>query len=217
MNLIALIAIRHPAIRNNITDFHADVSNTLMEIILSSKERWEDTVAKMKADGVDIGEDTSYEKMKEFFERGEYDIVVPNETHIELGFSGIDAVLPFLFKRSWTLMLANNDTGPFITCDRPVSLTWQEPEKLPPIMRNSPGFGMSKTEVLFPVSQDMAIIGAFEAEDQVLEATRELVATVNTRIMAFAISQVYAPNLSFYFLDKNSDIKEGEGVLTWWE
>lgn len=70
MNLIALIAIRHPTVRTNITDFHADVSNKMMEIILSSKDCWEDTVAKMKADGININEDTSYERMKEFFERG---------------------------------------------------------------------------------------------------------------------------------------------------
>jgi hypothetical protein len=217
MNLIALLAVRHPTVRNGITGFHADVSNRMMAIILSSKDRWEGTLEKMKADGVDVGENTSYEKMKEFFERGEYDIVVPNETHIELEFKGIDAILPFLFKRSWTLVLANNDTGPFVTCDRPVSLTWQDPDKLPPMMRYSPGFGMAKTEIVFPVSKNMALIGAFEIEDEVIKPQKEFIASINRRIMAFAVSQVYAPNLSFRCLDKNNTVQNGDNVLDWWQ
>lgn len=216
MNLIALVGIRHPAMRDHITDFHAQISKKLMGINLASKEQWEDTLQKVREDGVDIGEDISYEKMKEFFERGEYNIRVANEAHIDLEFQGIDAVLPFLFNRGWTLIVASQDTGSFVTCDRPVSLMWQYPEKLPPMMRYNPGFGMKGTEVVFPISQDMALIGAFEVEHQVISGDRQFVAAMNGRIMAFATSQVYAPNLSFVFLDNTGKVEDGHSIVKSW-
>ena len=216
MNLIALVGIRHPVMRDRITDFHAQISKKLMGMNLVSKKRWEDTLQKMREDGVDIGEHISYEKMKEFFESGKYEITVPNETHFDLEFEGIDAILPFLFNRKWALILASQVTGPIITCDRPVSLTWQYPEKLPPIMRYSPGFGMKETDVVFPVSQNMALLGAFEIESEVINADREFVASMNANIMAFAVSQIYTPDLSFVFLDRRGTLKDGHSILKSW-
>jgi hypothetical protein len=182
-----------------------------MAIQLSSKERWEDILQKMKCDGVNIGE-TSYEEVKKFFESGQYDIIVPNETYIDLEMKGIDAILPFLFNRKWTVIITSGEAGSFITCDRPVSLTWQNPEKLPLFMRHSPGFGMKETEIVFPISQDIAVIGAFEIENQVLNADRNFVACINSRIIAFATSQVYAPDLSFIFVGKDGSIKSGNSI-----
>jgi len=214
MNLIALMAIRHPAMRNNINDFHSQIVKKIMAITVSSKEHYEATLQKMKQKGVDIGE-SSYEKMKEFFESDKYDITVPNETYIDLEMKGIDAILPFLFNRKWIILIASDETWPFVTCDRPVSLIWQNPEKLPPIMRYSPGFGMKETEVVFPISQNIAVIGAFEIENQVLNANKHLIASVNSRIITFATSQVYTPDLSFSFIDKDGMMKNGQSILNW--
>lgn len=216
MNLIALVGVRHPVVRNRTADFHAQISEKILAMILSSKERWEATLQRMKDDGVDVGEHTSYEKVKEFFESRQYEIVVPTETHIDLELKGIDAILPFLLNRGWCLVLASEETGPFIGCDRPVSLTWQCPEKLPPIIRQSPGFGMKETEVVFPVSQDMALVGAFEIKHQVVNADKQFVASLNSRIMSFAVSQVYAPNLSFVFVDNTGKLKDGHSILGSW-
>ncbi len=216
MNLIALIGIRHPAMRNRMNDFHAQISKQLMSITLASKERYEDTLRKMKEEGFDVDAHVSYEKMKKFFEGGKYTISASNETHIDFEFKGIDAILPFLFNRGWTLVLTSQDSGPFVTCDRPVSLIWQHPEKFPPIMKHRPGFGMKETEVVFPISQDMALIGAFEIEDEVINANRQFVASINSRIMYFAVSQVYAPNLSFAFQDHAGKLLYGNSILNSW-
>jgi hypothetical protein len=83
-------------------------------------------------------------------------------------------------------------------------------------MRYSPGFGMVKTEIVFPVTKSIAMIGAFEIEDEVIEPQKEFIASINSRIMAFAVSQVYAPDLSFMYLDKSNNIKNGDSVFDWW-
>jgi hypothetical protein len=216
MKLIALISVRHPQVRSNWADTEAQIAKLAMGITLATKERYESTLRKIKKDGEEINEDISYEKVKEFFDRGEYDIIVPNESHIDLEFKGVDSVLPFLFNRGWTLVLASQGTGPFVTCDRPVSLTWQYPKKLSPSMKHHPGFGMKETEVLFPITQDMAIIGTFETEHKIISANKPLVASINSKIMAFAISQIYAPDLSFVFLGKNCKLKDGHSILNSW-
>ena len=80
-------------------------------------------------------------------------------------------------------------------------------------MRYSPGFGMKETELVFPISQDMALIGAFEIENQVINGERQFVASMNSRIMSFAASQVYAPNLSFVFVDNTGKVEDGHSIL----
>ncbi len=209
MNLIALIAIRNPQMRRQWSDFQTKVTKQLMSITTATKERWESTLRKMREDGVEVDENVSYEQTKEFWERGEYKINVPTESHIDVEFQHIDIILPFLFNRGWKLAIASDGAGPFITCDRPVCLTWKYPEKLSPAMRHSPGFGMKDTEVVFPISKNMAIIGEFEIKNQIVTAQREMVSYINSRIIYFAISQVYVPDLSFGFIDGKDNIREG--------
>ncbi len=209
MNLIALIAIRNPQMRKQWSDFESRTAKQMMSLITAKKERWESILRRAKEDGFDIGENVSYVQMKDFVERDEFDIVVPTEYHIDIEFKGIDAILPFLFERCWTLALASDETGPFVTCDMPVSLTWKHPEKLPPFYKNRPGFGMKDTEVVFPVSQNMSLIGDFETENQMIDANKELVSFINSRIISFAVCQVYVPNLSFNFIDPKGKQRGG--------
>jgi hypothetical protein len=75
---------------------------------------------------------------------------------------------------------------------------------------------MKETDVAFPVSQNMALLGAFEIESQVINADREFVASMNANIMAFAISQVYTPDLSFVYLDRSDTLKDGHSILKSW-
>lgn len=216
MNLIALLGIRHPQTRKHSSDTEARILKMAMQILLASKNHWESTKMRMKKDCIEIDDNVSYEELKKFVDSDKYDIVMQNESHLAAEFCGIDAILPFLFNRKWTLVLSSEKTGPFITSDRPVSLTWQYPEKLPRSMQYSPGYGMKDTEVVFPVSQEIAVIGTFENQEQVLRAEKDFVALINSRIMAFTVSQLYAPSLSFNFIDKHANISNGYNITKSW-
>ncbi len=207
MNLIALMAIRTPQVREVWSDFMDQVSKKLSHMMLSTKERWEDTLRRMREDGIAVGQNISYEKMRDFVDRGEYTVKTPTETHILNELQAIDAVLPFLANRGWSIIMTSDGTGPFVTCDRPVSLRWKHPEELPAPFRESPGFGMKDTIVLFPVSSRMAMAGEFEETDGVFNANtaytgnKEFVAHINSQIILFAVRWVYAPDPSFSFID----------------
>ncbi len=210
MNLIALITIRNPKMRSGWADAMSQVYKMLMGLMLSDKGRWEATLNEMRQDGIEIDKNISYEQMKKFYESGEYDIITPTESHIVTEFQGIDAILPYLFQRGWKLVLASEETGPFITCDGPVSIAWKHPDKVPPLYRRCrPGFGMKDAELVFPVTKNIALIGEFETENQIIHATKTLVSAINRRILSFAFSQIYVPHLLFVFTDLKGSISPG--------
>lgn len=213
IKLIALLAIRNPKVRSNFANAKIRSINLLMAIVTAKKEIYESSVRNAKQDGVDIDESVPYEQVKEFFDRGEYNIVMPNESHFEAEFKGIDAILPSLFSRGWMLCVAGDNAGPFVTCDRPVILDWKHPEKIPPFYKHRPGFGLKDTIVIFPVSQNMAMIGEFDTPNLVVIADRSVVSFVNTEVIRFARPQVYAPDLSFVFINTKGDIRPGTELL----
>ena len=216
MNLIALVAVRNPQTRHQWSDFQSEVHKKMLGLTLATEERWKSTARRMKEDGIDIDENVTFAQMREFYERDEYNIVTNREHHITIELEGINTVLPFLFNRNWTLLIASDDAGPFVTSDRPVALTWKHPENVPPIFRESPGFGMQDTRIVFPVGQDMTLIGEFNNYDNCTAfVERKTVAVVNSQIILFAISQVYAPHLNFNWLDSQGELKDGRALLSY--
>jgi hypothetical protein len=210
---IALLAIRHPLVRTNVANAQASLTKIILASILANEERSESTLRQAKQDGVDIEEYMPYEELKEFFDSDEYHIVVPNESHIDMEFKGIDTILPYLFGRGWTLFVADENAGPFVTCDRPVILEWKHPESVPPFYRHRPGFALKDIRVIFPVSQNIAMIGEFDTPNKVIVAKRGLVSRVNTEVIRFAQYQIYAPATLFSFIGKKGDIRPGSDLL----
>lgn len=200
LNLIALLAVRSPQQRENWRQFEERIMKQMLGLSLATKERWEGQMAQMKEAGYTVDEELSYEQMKEFWEKDEYDIRLNREHHIGLEFAGHNVVLRALVDRKWRLFFTNQEKGPFVTTDRPVVLTWNEPGKVPPLYRQSPGFGMPETEVLFPLTQNALLVGAFEGKDSVEDADMFLVAGANGKMIGSAFEQVYAPKRVFPYV-----------------
>ncbi len=212
LNLIALIAVRSPERREHMRKFQAQIAERVMGMTLDSKERWESQTSKLENDG-DLTNRVSFEDAKEFFDSKKYTINVAREHHIRMEMEQIDAILPCLFNRKWLLVVANDESGPFITTDRPMNLSWKEPDKIPPFYRASPGFGLTGTEVYFPISQELALIGEFDGEDKTIEANQGLVAVLNSKMLFNLDCQIYAPKFDFKFFGKNNDILSGKELL----
>lgn len=205
MNLVAHLYIRNPFIRGTITKFQTDVIERISDLTLASKERYESTITQMKESGEVVDDSITYEDVKEFHDGKEYTIKIANIRNIELEMTGIDAVLPTLAARRWTVVLANDISGHFISSDRPVSLFWTDPK----LQRGfyPPGHGMRSTELIFPVVKEMALIGTFEDEDRTINANERLVASINSRILSFADKHVYSSKSMFTILDREEKVR----------
>jgi len=218
LNFMGLLAIRNPHFREVMRRFVDDVTSRIMDLTLATKERWEGQVAQMEKDGVDIS-GVSYEDMKRFVEEKKYHLTVATDFHIHQELKGLDAILPHLFNRTWLLVEATVEGGPFITSDHPVSLRWKHPEEVPPFYRNSPGFGMRDTQVIFPLSKNLVLIGEFENEEDgsditAVTASPELVASINRMLIAGSRGQIYAPSFNFKF-DGRDGIASGNMLLAY--
>jgi hypothetical protein len=174
-----------------------------MEVSLATKECWESQMAGMKASGYTVNDDLTYEDMKKFHDDDRYNISFNREHHISLEMSSFDTILPLLFKRKWTLYRTTEERGLFVTTDAPVLLTFLEPEKIPSIY--SPGFGLKKTEIMFPLTKTDLLIGEFENGYGTRDAAVELVALANTKMMYHATERAFMAKRTIRYMALSSE------------
>jgi len=66
----------------------------------------------------------------------------------------MDKALQHLGTRHWTLVTAALDAPDFVTCDHPVAPIFKDPNRRGPI-----GYGLSETEVSFPLNNKAGAFG----------------------------------------------------------
>lgn len=200
LNLMALYAVRNPRLREVHRDFRERGSKMIMSVVLSSKQLFEAQVRKAKKAGfIDPDAVADYDDAKDFEERAEWRVELSREEHLRQEFKIHDAVLQQLGQRQWAIIRATPESGDFITCDHPVLL---RPTR-PGITRL--GFGLKSTAVLFPMTKNTFLIGEFEMDPYVKQASRADVAALNTEVILEAERQVYASNNAFPFFNPIAD------------
>ncbi len=221
LNLVALLAVRSPQMREHWRQMEEQKMKKMLGLSLASRDRWEAQEAAMaKAGrGPKPGEPAiSYEQIKEFYEKDEYDVTLNREHHIGIEFKSHDAVLKTLMARKWEMhAIAGDDVGCFVTTDRPVVLTWHNTEKVPTMFRESPGFGMPDTEVLFPITKNLIVIGSFEGKDGTVSATTPFVAGANTKMIHHAFEQMYGPKKVIPYIGPDLKFYHDRNFLDKWE
>jgi Protein of unknown function (DUF4238) len=213
LNLIGLLHIRNPRLRERFRDFRERVAKMILSVALSSRQMWESQVKKAQDAGFIQREvDTDYAKLKEIYKPADYKVEVPVEEHILTEMNTFDQILPLLFERKWVLLKAHQDSAGFITSDHPVCLTWSEPD--PRRGRRPPGLNLMGTEILFPISPILAVVGAFELENGEFDFNEEEVASSNGTIILHARRQVYARTMDFtYQIDQNQPPRDASRLL----
>lgn len=213
---IALLSVRSPYMRRHWEKLVSDEWDIIEGIMLQSKKRWNSIAAQMKEDG--YPDEISYEEMiemREMQKSGKIAFTLSTEFHLYREFISINIIYPLLLKRQWLLIHAAGKTGPFITTDKAVLLTWKEPEKIPPFYRDSPGFGMSDTQVIFPLSQRLLLIGELGGKEGIISGNTELIARLNSIVAISAFEKIYSPHEHFYFMVKENEIREGTQILSY--
>lgn len=213
LNFIALLVVRSPQMREHWRQFQEQIAKNMLDLALDSKERWGAIEQSMASNGYQFLSNVSYEEIKLFHESNQYKIIMQREHHIEIEFCTMINVIKWLTLRKWLLIMTDNNCGYFITSDNPVLLTWKRPQIIPSLYCQSPGFGMKDTQVYFPISKRFAMIGEFDGDDGLIEATPKLVATLNNKILHFAYEQLYAPYLSFSYMSNNQEIIYGDQLF----
>lgn len=199
LNLIVLLAIRNPRIRENVGDFQEKILKDMAKMMVATPERWASQMEQMKADGHLSGDpDIGYEGMKEFVEKGDFKFEIKRSSHIKMELEMFDKVFPFFAARKWTLLKAADNSGGFVTSDHPVSLRWSRQADNKGFF--PPGYGMEMTDVMFPLSSNLALIGRFEGEEKEATADFFSVASYNANVIGLARRQIYARDDAYSYL-----------------
>jgi hypothetical protein len=90
-------------------------------------------------------------------------------------------------------------------------LTWSDPAQRGGFRA---GHGRRGTQTVFPISNELAVIGGFEARDDEVDASELLVAQINGTIFLDGERQIYARDDQFpYIMQHNDKIMGGAELL----
>lgn len=211
LNLIALLAVRNPGMRENVRRTQEQILKRVLDPTLATRERYEANFSDAhRAGALDAGDILPYEQMRDFVDRDQYTISVSTTHHVQRELELVDTVLPLLGQRKWLVVRALPDSGGFITSDHPVVLQWT---KVPSKTLSPPGFAVKDSEVLFPISHDLAMIGAFEGSNSLVDADERQVALMNAVILSHRHRQIYGKDDRFRYLSRDGRLRRGADLL----
>lgn len=203
VNFIALMTARVPATRTALAQPLEMLARMFADTMVVTPEHYRAAVERARRSGVDVP-DVDYETMRDFV-REHMGVAIPQAGHIKQLFQVVDILLPFLAARKWSLLIAEYGAGDFIASDDPVALTWTSTPALPGMA--PPGFGLMETDVTFPLSKKLAILGRFEGEAGRFSADRARVAAINTRTGMYCVRFLCSPSEDFLWLKADGTVR----------
>jgi hypothetical protein len=75
------------------------------------------------------------------------------------------------------------------------------------------GLGMTDTDLLVPLSKDIAVVGAYETAPRVMDVSAKAVANFNGIVIAHAERQVYARDMDFNYQFRGEEVRKGSRLL----
>ncbi|KQW21043.1 hypothetical protein ASC80_12920 [Afipia sp. Root123D2] len=212
LTLIGLTALRNPDMRKNIRGIADGLGRMHIAARLQSQATYDASVAEAKVEGaLPENYDVTFEEMRTAFEGGSFKIALDSNAVISVELQLLDHTIPLLHKRGWHLLRAPEGSGGFITSDRPFYLYWQDPA-----IRNgpmAPGLAMMGTDIYFPISPTLAVVGAFNVGNTVEDATEETVAVCNSTMPDGADRQVYSADHKFKYVRTREETPRTGGQL----
>ena len=213
LNLMALLAVKNPRHRESSRSIQEQVWKRVLDLATATPERWASQICRAKVSGdIEPDADTDYTKMRAFIEADQYKIEIPTGRHLEQEIKSFETVLPFFFQRHWVLLKATRRQTGFVTSDHPICLMWSDPAQRERF--HGPGHGLRRTQIVFPISNELAIMGTFEAYDDEIDVGQLFIAQVNATTILYSDRQIYARDGHFlYKMEHNTRIMRGFELL----
>lgn len=191
INLITLLAIRNPRNRQELDDLASGLMQRQLDEAFNSKEKWENEVEKMKADGAwPKDKPADYEELKKYIAESRGKPRSTRQFAINSELERYKQMYPLFDALRWRILKAGNDTGGFVTTDHPVCM--RTPHDIDRGNLIAPGYSSGNDAVLVPLSSTVALIGRPEGDEDVVEVGRHSVASFNSTVIGYTKRQVYA-------------------------
>jgi hypothetical protein len=190
LTLIATLSLRSGRFRETMMEVTADIHTTMVDMMLASKERWENAHPDA---------DVPYEELKRLWDNREFELSYEQTYFIGHELDAIGTVYETLANRNWCFVRPAGENR-FIASDDPVSLLWTSGKDHNPLF--PPGHGLAETSVTFALSPELALNGTFEAQPENFSAQDALVAGINGNAARRARIHFFARDTFFSIVTK---------------
>ena len=219
---VGILAVNNPQVREGLCNIDREIARQRMRGMVETRETYETCMSELGMENL-----IEYEAVRTFVESEEYIISIEDPGGYYLArvlVALYDFVLPLFNNMRWSLLIAENDAGNFITSDRPAfffSTTTNVPNFLPRYITAPSGLILPtptpglyvNLELTMSLNPRMAIYGTDPDNPLPIEqADRKTVAMINKRIIDAAAKHIYCANLDFEYLD-NNQIQSGRNLI----
>ena len=217
LSFIALMLLRVPHWRDEIRAVERDVSRAIVRAALETEESWQSFLGTYHADTPE-SEWPGLEAMRQEAEARDhyYPILDVRSFHTGKIFDILGWLPVALHLRRWSLLVATDEDVDFVLSDRPVTIVWA-PAMGPQTHEGLPGLVDIPSEIAFPLSSRIAVIGRYDlvggvvspgrgqVMDDVIPADKLITAELNARTAYWASRYVYARRNDFFALGQPHD------------
>lgn len=207
MNYIALLSERTPVRREVYSKGMDSLLKMTLEESLSDPDNFEMIKQKMIKDGKGFNESMSRETLYDFLERGKYSIKYDNNTHVKNLLISIDAIIPTMLERKWSVVFSPSTLGDYICSDSPVSLHWTDAKKARGFW-SSPGHNLIETEISIPLSSRVMLLGRFDDKQPAsgVLPSRKSLAIINSYTGMHSKGYIFSREKDFHWYAENDKI-----------
>jgi hypothetical protein len=194
--LLAIQIARAPSHRESIARFTAEVSQRMLETVTSSPDIFESYAARMRANGIDMGD---YQEMHDFVRRSQV-VVADSDWLKAMSLEALDVVVDTMLGRAWSILTIPGDADySFVTSEHPLRLGWTKNELAGGFY--PPGFGLPDTRVTFPLGPRVMLWGEFGGPSRLTVEVDEHLAGLLNSSTIYGSLEIYSTDAEFLWAD----------------
>lgn len=188
---LAFIMVRVPNFRDNIEEVLGETAKRMNMILATDPRNFKAMIEKFEADrGEKIG--MPVEKFRKFMAEGQYENRATPQFGLGMATKTAINLIPIFFGMNWTFLEATDDCK-FVTSDNPLS--YVDPKHDP---NSFLGVGLlnKNTEVTFPISKDLMLLGMSKNFKGDRMLSNKIVRDMNRRTVVSALRFIFASQYS---------------------
>jgi len=209
IELVGVMILRVPAARKRMDEALDRETKRLFRPYHTDPDVLREQLKKLKEDGFELPagldyDTLNYEDLADFARReDEYTVSLNKEWILMEMLKASAPAQMMLWGREWTVLVAGEGAGEFISSDAPVCLCWTDPQ------RTDRGAHLIEpyTDLTVPLSKKVALQGRYEpGQPSLLTLNRRGVAEINLGTILSADRFLYSSDKQFPFRQKNGSI-----------
>ena len=207
LNFVAVMATRTPRTRQLMSHVANHTVKSAVKAAVATVDGWKEFRMCCESSGEKMS-DAEAEQMRQFILSGEYDVDLDQTSHVQKIGELVDAMLPLIAKRQWSLGVAAPGMPDLVCSDVPVSAAptdeFEEDEELHLSNRH--------TLLMMPLDRRTVLFGEYKSRPPKVVINELGILTVNAMTIAEA-RQVYSTEEDFAYLGSNNRLQKRNDLM----